>query len=122
MAATRWPLIPASTIARRCACPRCGEGPLFDGFLRIAETCSHCGLALARNDSGDGPAVFLIFILGTIAVPLAFLLDHLLALPLWAPAAITGVVVLALALVMLRPAKAYVIALQFRHRREDFEV
>ena len=45
-------------------CPNCGEGPLFTGFLKLAPSCSKCGFDLAKADSGDGPAVFVIFIAG----------------------------------------------------------
>ncbi|NNG03364.1 MAG: DUF983 domain-containing protein, partial [Inquilinus sp.] len=45
-------------------CPRCGRGRLYAGYLTLVERCESCGLALAENDSGDGPAVFLIFIIG----------------------------------------------------------
>ncbi|MEQ8165157.1 MAG: DUF983 domain-containing protein, partial [Alphaproteobacteria bacterium] len=55
----------------RQRCPRCGEGRLFDGYLKVAERCPVCGLELGRHDSGDGPAVFVIFILGALVVALA---------------------------------------------------
>ena len=104
-----------------CACPRCGQGRLFSGFLKIADRCSACGRDLARQDSGDGPAVFLIFILGFIAVPVAFWIHFSFGTAMWVAPTIASVLVIVLALVMLRPAKAYVVALQYRHRREDLE-
>jgi len=30
-------------------CPRCGEGRLFSGLLRMNKTCSHCGLTFERE-------------------------------------------------------------------------
>ena len=54
-----------------CRCPRCGRGRLFDGFLTVVPRCAVCGLDLSPHDSGDGPAVFLIFILGALVVPIA---------------------------------------------------
>jgi len=33
----------------RRRCPRCGRGPLFDGFLRVHRQCAVCGLALASR-------------------------------------------------------------------------
>ena len=38
-----------------CRCPRCGEGQLFSGFLKVAPVCESCGLDLKFSDSGDGP-------------------------------------------------------------------
>jgi len=105
----------------RCVCPRCGNGRLYAGFLQVAEHCDHCGLALARHDSGDGPAVFLVFILGAVVTPLALWVGLTWAWPLWLHAVVWSVVVLGLAVGMLRPAKAYFLALQYRHRPEDFD-
>jgi uncharacterized protein (DUF983 family) len=56
-----------------CRCPRCGRGRLFSGYLKVAETCESCGFALGTMDSGDGPAVFVMFIVLIITVPLVFL-------------------------------------------------
>ena len=118
-----YPVTPSPwTAGWRMRCPRCGEGRLYDGYLKVVERCESCGLALAKNDSGDGPAVFLIFILGAIATPFAFLLDSWFPqLPYWVPVLIVSVMVLGLALISLRPSKALVLALQYRHRREDYE-
>jgi uncharacterized protein (DUF983 family) len=49
-----------------CACPRCGRGRLFQGFLTLRPRCEHCGLDYAFADSGDGPAVFVMFTLGPL--------------------------------------------------------
>lgn len=107
--------------ALRCRCPRCGRGELFSGFLSVVDSCAVCGLALARNDSGDGPAVFLIFILGFLVVPPALWFGMRYDWPLWLHAVLWAAVILALTLGMLRPAKAYVLALQYRFRRADFD-
>ena len=105
----------------RCACPRCRVGPLFEGFLTVAPRCGQCGLDLARHDSGDGPAVFLIFILGFLVTPVALWVSFLVAWPVWLHGIVWGVVVLGLTVGMLRPAKAYVVALQYNHRRDVLE-
>ncbi len=54
-----------------CSCPRCGQGKLFGGFLDIAQKCDQCGLEYTDFDSGDGPAVFIILIMGFIIVGFA---------------------------------------------------
>lgn len=79
-----------------------------------------CGLELARNDSGDGPAVLLIFVLGFLVVPLALIVSMNVDWPLWLHTVLWGAVILGLTLGMLRPAKAYFIALQYRHNRAGF--
>ena len=103
----------------RCRCPRCGEGRLYNGVLQVAERCGVCGLDLKQADSGDGPAVFIILILGAIVVPLAFTLETAASPPLWLHALIWPVVIVGGAVALLRPAKALLIALQFKHKAAD---
>jgi uncharacterized protein (DUF983 family) len=42
--------------------------------------------------------------------------------PLWLHAVVWTVVILGLSLGMLRPAKAYLMALQFRHRSSEYDL
>jgi len=110
--------------ALRCRCPRCGEGKLFKpGFatLSVVERCDICGLQLAKNDSGDGPAVFLIFILGFSLVPAALLIDALARPPIWVHAVLWTAAALLICGFTLKPAKALTIGIQFKYRPQDWE-
>ena len=102
-------------------CPRCARGPLFQGLLEVRETCAACGLDLRRQDSGDGPAVFVVLVLGVVVVVLALTLEARLEPPLWVHMAIWPVFILAGTLALLRPFKATLIALQYRVRRFENE-
>mgnify|MGYP001478580252 CR=1 FL=1 len=102
-----------------CRCPRCGRGKLFQGYLTVRERCEACGLDLRKADSGDGPAVFIIFILGFLVVPIALWVEAAFEPAMWVHMVIWPVVILGLALGLLRPMKATMIALQFRHRASD---
>ncbi|GAB5468528.1 MAG: DUF983 domain-containing protein [Rhodospirillales bacterium] len=102
-----------------CRCPRCGRGKLYVGFLTVAERCSDCGLDLRKADAGDGPSVFIILIVGALVVPLAFWVETAFMPPLWVHMVIWPFVILGLSLALLRPAKALLIALQYRHRASD---
>ena len=102
-----------------CNCPRCGRGPLYSGFLAVAERCSVCGLDLQKADSGDGPAVFIIFILGILVVPLALLFEAKVEPPMWLHVAIWPAVILGTALGLLRPVKGVLIAFRYRHKASD---
>jgi uncharacterized protein (DUF983 family) len=64
--------------------------------------------------------VFLIFILGALAVLLAYFLLYVFALPEWISWLILVVGVIRGALLLLRPAKAVMVALQYRHRAGEF--
>jgi len=102
-----------------CKCPRCGRGRLFDGYLTVAETCGSCGLDLRKADSGDGPAIFIIFILGFLVVPLALVVEAKLGPPYWVHVTLWPVVILGGALGLLRPLKGLLIALQYHHKASD---
>lgn len=100
----------------RCRCPRCGEGPLFEGLLTVRERCTRCGLDLRAHDTGDGPAVFVILILGALVVIAALTVEVKYEPPLWLHAVLWPGFIVGGAIAMLRPLKATLVALQYRHR------
>ncbi|MBM3571770.1 MAG: DUF983 domain-containing protein [Alphaproteobacteria bacterium] len=106
-------------LSRRCR--RCGQRKLYGGFLTVAEICARCGLALHRHDSGDGPAVFIIVILGFVVVGAALWVEVKFAPSYWIHALLWPPLILGGSLALLRPLKAYMIALQHRHRAEDYD-
>ena len=113
---TELPITSSAVLAGlRCRCPRCGVGRLFGGFLAVAPRCSRCALDFTFVDSGDGPAVFVIFAVAPIVILLALVVGavfnpapfvHLL---LWLPTTVV------LSLLLLRPFKGLLIALQYKH-------
>ena len=102
-----------------CRCPRCGEGPLFSGFLTVAHRCARCDLDLGAHDSGDGPAVFVIFVVGFGVVALALVLEVAYAPPTWLHLVIELPLILLGSLGLLRPFKATFVALQYRHKARE---
>ncbi len=92
---------------------------MFD--LTLNSHCKNCNLDLASNDSADGPAVFMIFILGFLLVPAALFFDTLISPPLWVHAVLWGVVALALCIAALKPLKSYIIYLQYKYRQSDWD-
>ncbi|MCP4329012.1 MAG: DUF983 domain-containing protein [Alphaproteobacteria bacterium] len=110
-----YPAISPLTAGLGCRCPRCGRGRLYSGYLTVAETCAECGLDLRAHDSGDGPAVFIILILGFVVVFLAIMVEVFFTPPYWVHVVLWPPIVIGLSLLMLRPLKAMLIALQFKH-------
>ena len=110
-------------IGLACQCPKCGAGAIYPSAisLDVKNICDSCGLDLRKNDSADGPAVFLIFILGFLLVPIALVLDFAFDIALWVHAVVWTLVALGLTLGALRPLKAYIMALQYAHRPRDWE-
>ena len=105
----------------RGRCPRCGKGKLYQGLLRVRAKCAVCDLDLAAQDAGDGPAVFVILIVGAIAVAAVLLVEIAFRPPLWMHLLYQIPLVLGLSLLLLRPLKATLIALEYRHRSAGFE-
>ena len=110
-----FPAVSAIRAALACRCPRCGRGRLFTGLLNVRQVCEVCGLDLSAQDAGDGPAVFVIFFLGLIIVGLAAVVEIRFSPPLWVHLALWTPLILIGAIAMLRPLKAGLIALQYRH-------
>ncbi len=112
-----YPPVSILAAALLCRCPRCGAGKLYDGLLSVAPACSRCGLDLRAEDSGDGPAVFVMLILGAITVGLAIAVEILFSPPLWVHLVLWTPLVIGGSILLLRPLKAGLIALQYRHRQ-----
>jgi uncharacterized protein (DUF983 family) len=104
----------------RCRCPRCGQGKLYSGFLQVAADCTVCGLPLRENDSGDGPAVFIIFIMGFVVVGGALALELAAGPPMWLHMLIWIPIIVIGSAALLRPFKAAFIAIQFKHKVDGY--
>ena len=83
----------------------------------MAARCSVCDLDLSAHDSGDGPAVFVILILGILVVPLALWLEVSMTPPIWVHLVVWPPVILALAMLLLRLMKAILVAIYFKKLR-----
>lgn len=104
-------------------CPHCQTQPIFKSFwsLETPEKCSQCGFTIGEHDSGDGPAVFLSFILGFSVIPVALVVALNTDWPLWVHTLIWSPVILLLSVGLLKPSKAITIALQYKHRPRDWD-
>ena len=100
----------------KCSCPRCGKGKLFSGYLRVRENCPRCGLSYAFADAGDGPAVFVMLIVGFIVCGLALWLEVKAAPPFWVHAVLWVPLITILAATLLPMLKAVLVALQYRNK------
>jgi uncharacterized protein (DUF983 family) len=117
VAMEHFPAVPLRRAALGCRCPQCGKGRLFSGLLSVRQACAVCGLDLSAQDAGDGPAVFAILMLGMLVVGLAALVEVNFSPPIWVHLVLWAPLILIGAVAMLRPLKAGLIALQYRHRR-----
>ncbi len=105
----------------RCRCPNCGEGPLFNGYLRSALSCSVCGEDLSHHRADDAPPYFTMVVVGHIVVPimtavfLATELSTMTHMMIWLP------LTLVMTLALLRPIKGALIALQWALYMHGFD-
>ena len=99
-------------------CPRCGAHTLFSGWVRFADKCRACGLDFSSFNVGDGPAAFLIFVVGTITVVGALLLDGAFSPPWWVHL-IWAPIAAALTIAGLRVSKGWLLAQEYRHRARE---
>ena len=104
-----------------CRCPRCGKGTLFDGPLTLSlrPECEVCGQSYAFAENGDGPAVFVMLILGFLVLGAALIVEFRFKPPLWVHAVLWGPSTLALAFLLLRPIKGLLVAQQYKTKAEE---
>ena len=102
-------------------CPRCGHGRLFTGFLAVVSRCEACGLDLSAQDSGDGPVALIILLVGFVVVIAALIVEVRYGWPVWLHLLVWLPLSVLLCLAMMRPLKGILIALQYKHRRHEFD-
>ena len=109
---------PALSSALHGRCPRCAKGPLFAGWVTFAQRCAACGLDFSSFNVGDGPAAFLIFIVGTVTVVGALVVDGAFSPPWWVHL-IWVPIAAGLTIGGLRVSKAWLLAQEFEHRARE---
>jgi uncharacterized protein (DUF983 family) len=115
------PVDPVKVGLKGC-CPRCGEGKLFEGLLALKLRCAACGLDYAFADSGDGPAVFVILIVGFVIIGLVLWLQVNYGPPIWVHVLLFGPLTIILSLLSLRWCKGIFVAMQYRHNASEGQI
>jgi uncharacterized protein (DUF983 family) len=114
-----WTAPDAAQAALRGLCPRCGAPGLFDGIVRFVERCPRCGLDFTQSNVGDGPAAFLIMIVGGVVTGLATWLQISAEPPLWVHLIVWPLVTAPLVVGLLRVAKGALLVIEFQNRAEE---
>jgi uncharacterized protein (DUF983 family) len=101
-----------------CKCPACGQGKLYQSYLKQVVACDACGEKYGDIRADDGPAWLTMFIVGHIVAPLIVMAMMLTEIPDWQ--LMIGFVVLALGLCLaiLPSAKAIFITFIWRTKCE----
>ncbi len=112
-------IMPLFLAAAQGLCPQCGARTLFSGLLSFRPRCPVCALDRAQFNVGDGPAAFLILIVGAVVTAMAVVTEvrvhptfwvHIL---LWLPLTLVAVISL------LRVAKGALLHLEYRHKAHE---
>jgi uncharacterized protein (DUF983 family) len=110
------PLVSAALAAR---CPRCRNAPLFAGWVAFAERCRACGLDYRQFNVGDGPAAFLILIVGAVVIALALTLQLSVDPPFWVHILLWVPFTTAAVVYCLRLSKAALLILEYRNQARE---
>lgn len=117
--AEAWPVLPPIQTGIRGRCPRCGEGHLFAGFLKVASGCEVCGLSYDFADPADGPAFFVITFACVPAVVFAVMLQIWADPPMWVHFVTSLPLIVATCLLPLRPLKGWLVCSQFFYKARE---
>ncbi|QIK95108.1 DUF983 domain-containing protein [Sphingomonas sp. HDW15A] len=99
-------------------CPRCGAKTLFRGPVMLAARCRSCGLDYDAFNVGDGPAAFLILIVGAIVAVAAIFVELSFEPPWWIHAVWLPVGIL-LTVGGLRLGKAALLYQEYKHQARE---
>jgi uncharacterized protein (DUF983 family) len=105
--------------AIRGLCPQCGAAGLFRSITGFSAKCAKCGLDFGQFNVGDGPAAFLIMIVGAIVTLCAIIVQLNFEPPFWVHILLWLPVTLGLVLGLLRIAKGALLVLEYRNRARE---
>ncbi len=114
-----WPQLSPLSTGIRGRCPRCGQGRLFAGFLKLAARCDVCGLNYGFADPADGPAFFVICFACIPAVAFAVWLEVEYQAPYWVHLFTSLPLLLLTCIPPLRPIKGWLVASQYVYKAEE---
>lgn len=97
----------------RNRCPSCGEGELFNGFVKTVDKCAVCGEEIHHHRADDLPAYLVILIVGHFMVSGFMLFSEVFPLSNWQQLAIWVPLTIISAIALLRPVKGAVVGLQW---------
>jgi uncharacterized protein (DUF983 family) len=105
-----YPPLDATQSGLRGTCPRCGQGKLYSGVLKIKPACSNCGLDFAAFDVGDGAVVFVVMFANIIVLGGALAFENSFQPPLWLHILIWPIVIIVLCVWLTRLIKGVILA------------
>jgi uncharacterized protein (DUF983 family) len=108
-----YPPLDPTQAGLRGQCPRCGQGQLFTGALKIKPECNNCGLDFSALDVGDGAVVFVVMFTNIIVLGGALAFENTFSPPLWLHILLWPIVILVLCVWLTRLIKGVLLAHQY---------
>ena len=95
-------------------------------MLSFTDGCAVCGADFRDEDAGDGPAIFVIFIVGIFIVPMALGFQMILKPPFFVTFIIWGLIICVVSLWLLRLLRGLMFNIAWQRnareaRLQDFE-
>lgn len=98
-------------------CPVCDRGHLFAGILKFRDQCDVCGADFSHlEDTGDGPAIFVIFIVGIFIAPIPVVLSLATGWPSWILVSAFAPIILGASIFFLRIFRAMLFRRQWKQQ------
>lgn len=104
----------------RQTCPACGQGRLYGQYLKVVDTCDHCGTELHHQRADDAPPYFVMVVTGHVVIAGVLILERAYAPPLWVHAVLWFPLLLLMSLWLLPRIKGALIGLQWALRMHGF--
>ena len=103
-------------------CPNCGKGHMFGAYLKVADTCDHCGEELHHQRADDAPPYFTMFIVAHLVVPAVLIVEKFWHPPLEVHFVLWTAIILALSFALMPAVKGAIVGLQWALRMHGFDI
>ena len=115
-------LKPAIKKGWRKRCPNCGTGKMFQGYLKVHDSCTVCGEELYHHRADDGPAYLTMLVVGHLMAPLLHITYVNFVQEPMVLASIFTVGTVAASLYLLPRFKGFMVGFQWAKRMHGFAV
>jgi uncharacterized protein (DUF983 family) len=105
--------------AAKGLCPKCGAPGLFSDIIRFSTHCPSCNLDYRQFNVGDGPAAFLILIVGGLIMLCAVIAELKFEPPFWLHILLWLPLTAFLVVGLLRIAKGMLLTLEYRNKAKE---
>ena len=100
-------------------CPRCAQGRMFRGWLKLADRCEACGLDYGYATPDDGPAFFALCFITFPLIFFAMWVELAFEPPFWVHFVTSGPLMIAACTLGLRPLKGWLVASQYVNKAQE---